>query len=639
MGYRDLKKNFSVAAALILSVVLGHVSSVAGTREKTRGLSVEKFGEIIVLENGRKKPLDTYARNKLMQFSGRQKVAGASALEWISSVILHPQSADDDLVFIVNNPDVANALGILPRVKRRYSFRELYGAINKIEEIAQKTVQTSSSEWTSFEREILQTRNNLEEYLFLRSTFSFLDPQEYLAITDSVLAEQLGVPLHFSPSYFNLLSSSKKIAEGMREIQRKGGDSLSPSESALLELTKRMYEIENDMKSNPPHIIPLETSPERWGSLWGYVGKLRTAALNDTSVNMMIKVREAYLNGNQSAFDNAIGHFIRRTYLPVSKSLSISRPQLEILYNKANPFLFTKIIYGAAFLLSLLAVSSLWKRAYSIGLFLIISGVVLHTSGIIARMIIMHHPPVTNLYETFIFTAWASVVLGIILESVKVRSFGILLSALTGFLFLHIAGRYTKDGDTLGMLSAVLDSSFWLTTHIVTISLGYAGHVGAGFMAHVYLPIALIKKRSVGDNQEKLLSAIYGMFVFGFIFTIIGTVFGGMWADQAWGRFWGWDPKENGALLIILWGVAVLHGKSGRLAGRYGIAAGAVIGMMLVMMTWVGVNLLGVGLHSYGFTSVGAHYLFSYIAFEIVFLVTFALLIKKTEKKSVSVLS
>ncbi len=634
-----MKTKISIVYASILAVVLGYLSSVAGTHEKPQGLSVEKFGEIIVLENGRKKPLDTYARNKLMQFSGRQKVAGASALEWISGVIFHPQSADDDLIFIVNNPDVANALGIPPRAKRRYSFRELYGAINRIEEIAQKAVQTSSAEWTSFEREVLQTRNNIEEYLFLRSTFSFLDPQDYLSITDSVLAEQLGMEPHFSPSYFNLLSSSKKIAEGMREIQRKSGDSLLPNESALLELTKRMFEIENDMKKNPPHIIPLETSPEQWGSLWGYVGKLRTGALNDSSVNMMMKAREAYLSGNQAAFNDAIDHFIRLTYLPVSESLSISRPQLEILYNRVNPFLFTKIIYGLAFLLSLFAVSSLWKRAYSVSLLLIISGVLLHTSGIIARMIIMHHPPVTNLYETFIFTAWASVVLGIILESIKVRSFGVLLSALTGFLFLHIAGRYTKDGDTLGMLSAVLDSSFWLTTHIVTISLGYAGHVGAGFMAHVYMLIALFKRDGTDGSREKLLSAIYGMFVFGFIFTIIGTVFGGMWADQAWGRFWGWDPKENGALLIILWGVAVLHLKAGRLATGCRIASGAIIGMMLVMLTWVGVNLLGIGLHSYGFTSVGAHYLFLYIAFEIVYLVAFSFLIKKMEKKSVSLLS
>jgi ABC-type transport system involved in cytochrome c biogenesis permease subunit len=639
MRYRNLKDEILVVTVSILMLCLGFSPIYAKNHEKTQGISVEKLGKIIVLENGRKKPLDTYARNKLMQFSGRQKVSGISALEWISRLIFDPESADDDLVFLINNPDVVNAVGIPPRTKRRYCFRELYSSIDRIDDIVQKNLQTSSSEWTSFEKEIIQTRNNIQEYLSLRSTFSFLEPQNYLAITDSILAEQVGLSLRFSPSYLDLLSSSRKIAEGMREIQKKGMDSLSSNESALLDLTRRMFEIEKDMKTNPPYIVPVGTSPEEWLSLWGTIGKLRTGSLDDPSVTLMVKIREAYLNSNQSVFNDAIDKFIQHTYTPVAKSLAISDPELEILYNRVNPFFYSKIIYGLAFLISLFAVASLWKRAFSIGLILILSGMVLHTSGIIARMVIMHHPPVTNLYETFVFTAWASVGLGIVLELIRIRSFGILLSALTGFLFLHVAGRYTKDGDTLGMLTAVLDSSFWLTTHIVTISLGYAGFVGAGLMAHVYLLMRMIKMDRSDSDREKLLNAISGMFVFGFIFTTVGTVFGGMWADQAWGRFWGWDPKENGALLIILCGIAILHCKIGRLTGKYGIVIGSIVGMMLVMMTWIGVNLLGIGLHSYGFTSVGVHYLLSYLAFEILFLIASALLIRRAEKKTVSVSS
>lgn len=624
--------------ALIFSIVIcsGWTVSFGKSNERPQGLSVDKFGQIMVLENGRKKPMDTYARNKLLQFSGRQKIKGFTATEWIVRLILNPESTNEDLIFLINNPDVANALGVTPRTKRRYSFRELYGAIGKIDELSRRTMEIPTEQWSSFEKEIVQARTNIQEYMFLRSTFSFADPQEIFTITDSVLAQQVGFPLFYSPSYLELLSVSKKIAERVRSATQKSMDSLSEADRVIIEITRNMLQMETDMKDAAPHIIPFNTSGEEWVSLWGVLAKKKSAALNDESVTLMMEVRKAYLDRNQQTFDAALTTFTKHIY---PAGTGIPNPALELLYNKWNPFFWSKIMYGFAVLLSLFAVTLLWRRAYPIGLTLVIIAMLLHSAGIAARMIIMHHPPVTNLYETFVFTAWASVLLGIILEIIRIKPFGVLLSAITGFLFLHIAGRYAKDGDTLGMLTAVLDSSFWLTTHIVTISLGYAGYVGAGLMAHVYLIMKSIKKMQAGEELKKLLVAIYGMVVFGFIFTIIGTVFGGMWADQAWGRFWGWDPKENGALLIILWGVIVLHGNKARLLGQNGMAYGAVIGMMLVMMTWIGVNLLGVGLHSYGFSSIGANSLFTYIGIEIVFLLVTGLIVKSIGevKKPVSV--
>lgn len=617
---------------LFFSLVTSSVWTVSfgKNHERTQGLSVEKFGQIMVLENGRKKPMDTYARNKLLQFSGKQKLKGITAGEWMVRLILNPESTNEDLVFLINNPDVANALNIIPRTKRRYSFRELYGAIGKVDELSRKAWELPTEHWTSFEKEIVQTRTNIQEYMFLRSTFSFADPHEVFTITDSVLAQQIGLPLLYTPSYLELLSVSRQIAECVKNATQKSMDSLFESERAIIEITRVMLQMETEMKDAAPHFIPFNTSPEEWVSLWGILAKKKSAALADVSVNSMLELRKAYLNRNQQAFDEAITKFTNQNY---SSGKSVSRipdPGLEILYNKWNPFFWSKIMYGFAVLFSLFAVTLLWKRAYPAGLTLIIIAMLLHTAGIIARMIIMNHPPVTNLYETFVFTAWASVLLGIMLEVIRIRSYGVLLSAITGFLFLHIAGRYAKDGDTLGMLTAVLDSSFWLTTHIVTISLGYAGYVGAGLMAHVYLIMKSIRKIKAVDELKKLQVAVYGMFAFGFIFTIIGTVFGGMWADQAWGRFWGWDPKENGALLIILWGVIVLHGNKARLLGENGVAFGAIIGMMFVMLTWVGVNLLGVGLHSYGFSSIGANALFAYIGGEILFLVITGFVIKKS---------
>jgi ABC-type transport system involved in cytochrome c biogenesis permease subunit len=170
----------------------------------------------------------------------------------------------------------------------------------------------------------------------------------------------------------------------------------------------------------------------------------------------------------------------------------------------------------------------------------------------------------------------------------------------------------------MGMLAPVLNSNFWLTTHIMTISMGYAGCVAAGALGHVYLiQRAVFKRTSTATAQ--LAASVYDCIAFGLTFTTIGTVLGGLWADQAWGRFWGWDPKENGALLIIIWCAAVLHARSGKMIKDTGTAYGAIIAFLLVMLAWVGVNLLGVGLHAYGFTTFGAKILLYVGAIEILF--------------------
>ena len=167
-------------------------------------------------------------------------------------------------------------------------------------------------------------------------------------------------------------------------------------------------------------------------------------------------------------------------------------------------------------------------------------------------------------------------------------------------MLLLISGRFGADGDTIEVMQAVLDSNFWLATHVVAINLGYAGVVIAGVIGHFYLFTAL-KKHPDKSELNDIIKIVYGALAFGFIFVFTGTVLGGIWADQSWGRFWGWDPKENGALLIALWCLILFHSRIGGLIRELVFAAGAIFGIVVVMWAWFGINLLGVGLHSYGF--------------------------------------
>ena len=158
-------------------------------------------------------------------------------------------------------------------------------------------------------------------------------------------------------------------------------------------------------------------------------------------------------------------------------------------------------------------------------------------------------------------------------------------------------------GDTFTVMQAVLDTQFWLATHVVCISLGYTTTFVAGFLGIIWLVLGWLTHVLSDRDQKNVTRMIYGTLCFAIFFSFVGTVLGGLWADDSWGRFWGWDPKENGALMIVLWNAVVLHARWGKLVGLRGLAVLAVFGNVVTAWSWFGVNQLGVGLHSYGFTS------------------------------------
>ena len=215
------------------------------------------------------------------------------------------------------------------------------------------------------------------------------------------------------------------------------------------------------------------------------------------------------------------------------------------------------------------------KWLYGAAVFFVIGGFIPHLSALILRILIMSRPPVSNLYETFIFVGLISVVLGLILEMVNKNWLGLVVSGVSGMIALFIAGKFNSDGDTMQMLVAVLNSNFWLSTHVTSITIGYAGCCVAGIMGHIYILQALSK-----PNDQKRLEVtfnnMFGIIGFGLTMTLLGTALGGIWADQSWGRFWGWDPKENGALLIVLWCAILLHARISKLINPLGMAVRSI---------------------------------------------------------------
>lgn len=605
----------SMGRFLICSVILG-ILCIASVQSvgAIESVDINKTANIVVFDDGREKPLDTYARKKLIQFSGRKTINGMSANVWLLKLMFNPSEIDTVEVFRITNPEVLDAIGIQGPPKRRYRYVELYPVIDKIESIAVNASKKEPTELLLFERDVLQLWLIMQEYNGLGAAFSAFDQFDEFSVHDSSLAEALQLEIHKAYSYGDIVKRSSVLSKYMRGINSEKLDSLSSTDAEVVRVVRSMYGICNQMENRPPFLVYSErgSSGNHWYSLWSFLCNNGADAFNDKRCSGFVALRNAYVNNDRKAFLNAAQQ------LSLQKFHGSPNPGIEVWYNKVNLMFFAKILLGISVILVLSSIFSSSGVCRKCSFLLVIVSAVLQGAALFMRILIQLRPPLASLYETFIFVAWVIVIIGLIYEILMRNSNGTLIASFGGFLFLFISGRYVVNGDTFGIIAAVLNSGFWLTTHIVTISIGYAGCLIAGILGHMYLI------QRVRNTDKKRLdttdTAVYLFLLVGLGFTVTGTVLGGLWADQAWGRFWGWDPKENGALLIIIWLTLIVHSRKSRLIGPELTSAGAVAGVIMVMLAWVGVNLLGVGLHSYGFTYSGLGMLIGVSLFEVVFI-------------------
>ncbi|MEE9212454.1 MAG: cytochrome c biogenesis protein CcsA, partial [Phycisphaeraceae bacterium] len=241
-----------------------------------------------------------------------------------------------------------------------------------------------------------------------------------------------------------------------------------------------------------------------------------------------------------------------------------------------------------------------------------------HTVALAVRVYLSGRPPVTNLYSSAVFIGWGCVVLCLILERVFRNGVGTFTAATTGTLTLLVARALSGDGDSMAVLQAVLDTNFWLATHVVVITLGYSATFLAGVLGIIFVFRGVFTNTLSKDSARSLGQMIYGIICFATLFSFVGTILGGIWADQSWGRFWGWDPKENGALMIVLWNVLLLHARWGGMVKLRGMAVLAIFGNVVTSWSWFGVNMLGAGLHSYGFIESAVFWLLLFVLSQLV---------------------
>jgi ABC-type transport system involved in cytochrome c biogenesis permease subunit len=258
---------------------------------------------------------------------------------------------------------------------------------------------------------------------------------------------------------------------------------------------------------------------------------------------------------------------------------------------------------------------------------IVLVALAIHTLVLLSRIVITGRAPVINLYSSAVFIGWAGVIFGVVQEKIFRYGEGNLLAAGSGVLALLVAYGLSS-GDTMPVLQAVLDTQFWLGTHVITVTLGYTATMVAGLLGIRYLVAGWLGADA--NSLKQIYRSIYGATCFGILFSFVGTVLGGLWADDSWGRFWGWDPKENGALLIVIWNAMMLHARWDGMAGARGFSILAIGGNIVTAWSYFGTNELGLGLHSYGFTEGVLMWLSVFMLSQLAFIVAGLLFSAKT---------
>jgi cytochrome c-type biogenesis protein CcsB len=290
---------------------------------------------------------------------------------------------------------------------------------------------------------------------------------------------------------------------------------------------------------------------------------------------------------------------------------------LELKYFKLNLFQWSIL----ASLLAILLLGGL-KNKLPGSIFVAIT-LVMQITAMTMRVFISGRAPITNMYETVMFSGFGALILGCIITFIRKENIFILAGLAYNILCLMMmkfANGMLDEG--ISPLVPVLRDNFWLSTHVTTIILSYAALALSWVLANALL----LRKRFFNvTNQEYRYQSdlIYTAIKVGTVMLAAGVILGGVWADYSWGRFWGWDPKETWSLIVLLVYMAILHGRytSWIPPKRFvPLVAGA---FMSVMMAWFGVNyILASGLHSYGFSEGGAIFLGSFFLIQMLLLLT-----------------
>ncbi|MEK7392807.1 MAG: cytochrome c biogenesis protein CcsA [Fibrobacterota bacterium] len=343
------------------------------------------------------------------------------------------------------------------------------------------------------------------------------------------------------------------------------------------------------------------------------------------------KLLLSFASGDQISFDSAAKTLSANAALTDSLSslgggqFLRTRPvhvEAELALVHLRPFRWAWILLMFSFLAAWIAQSAsnsspqTTKRATLAATSCAIAALVLLVGGFALRVFVSGRAPVTNMYETTLWVGFGAILFGLpIARLYRSRVILAAVAAAGWVVFLLADNLPTVLDPSIKPLVPVLRNNFWLTLHVLTVTISYAAFLVA--MAIGNLGLAQVFRKDSTEFQKNLAHYAYRSMQLGVILLTSGIILGGVWADYSWGRFWGWDPKETWSLIAALGYLMVLHGRFSGWIRTFGTLMGSVLAFFGVVMAWYGVNfILASGLHSYGFSEGGAAAMGLFVALQ-----------------------
>ena len=638
----------NILLALLLSATSTFAADVPLSLLRDKEV-VRTFATIPVQEAGRLKPLDTLARYRLLRFAGKRTIGFQnpdtnkkeylSSMEWLLVTWFKPELSQTMPLFVVDNSAAITEIGVSTEGKGkrdRYSYNEILPARQTLMSKMREYQEIDSKKRTAVQSMIANLGVNFLDYEMLITHFDFVRKisEDMKSMPPEIIKAMEGKPSRMTELLPAVMAHVKAHPEAAAPMQNPW--MMNVMRAALGAMMSGNQEL--SMRLFPPPAKDIEP----WhGPGWIIMGAVQGKEPTAADLNWLKQYEELYLALPDAAkFKASVTSLANNIRTSATERGEAKYVNLEASYLRTDYFYYALCLFFLGLILLAITWASPaagWASMLRGGAWISISiATILCTVGIVIRCIIMQRPPITTLYETIIFITATAAIFGLIAEALTRKHYGLLIAAISGTagMFLSIRFETMEGQDTMQQLQAVLITNFWLATHVPLINLGYSAAMVSAIISMTYFIKRLFGSIQGGDESSRSLTRMaYGFVGAGLFLSLVGTILGGIWANYSWGRFWGWDPKENGALMIVLMCLIILHARLGGYIREIGLHACNIITGMITVFSWFGVNQLGVGLHAYGFTDGVWFWLSMFWASQCVFLLIAAWL-KWSERRA-----
>jgi ABC-type transport system involved in cytochrome c biogenesis permease subunit len=489
--------------------------------------------------------------------------------------------------------------------------------------------------------------------------------ETFLLVSYGPLKKTIGLPLEQKLFSYDTLSHNSGLLTLMDQASKaRRADSSHRLEGLLKEASDvgmRMALFEEIQNGSLFRIVPSEKTGTRWSTLPEWE-ETTSPQERQRAQQAFLLLQQGWTQGKSADFIQGITELKTLFQTIDPQPLPHWKLQLEVFYQKIHPFRWAWILYAIAGILffffqnfkekkqriesifqnDLKSMQCQERGAQTSSLYthtrggerqsndtvrhfkrfgvrsawvLAGSGFLFQALGLLARILIAGRPPVTNMYEVVIWVAFGTVFFALLFEFFLKGGIFILGAIPVAVVSLILADSQPMIlNPSINPLVPVLRDNFWLTIHVLTITLSYAAFALALGIAHLILIRLILKYQPLAI----LYNYLYRALQVGVLLLATGTILGGVWANYSWGRFWDWDPKETWALITLLIYLFLLHGRIAGRWGGFGLTIGSILAFLSVLMACYGVNfVLGTGLHSYGFSTGGFPLVLGFIGIEL----------------------